>query len=77
MGGSDTGMIDRCPENNCTANILKIETHLINTLIVPKMVICSKAADGMANSETYDQTAPEEQSGLGLHCLLRPFCPNT
>ena len=33
--------------------------------------------DGMANSVDPDQTAPEEQSDLGLHCLLRPICPNT
>ena len=29
-------------------------------------------ADGMANSVDPDQ----EQSDLGLHCLLRPVCPN-
>ena len=26
-------------------------------------------ADGMANSVDPDQTAPQEQSDLGLHCL--------
>ena len=31
-------------------------------------------ADGMANSVDPYQTAPEEQSDLGLHCLLRPIC---
>ena len=31
----------------------------------------------MANSVEPDQTAPEEQSDQGLHCLLRPICPNT
>ena len=35
-----------------------------------------KDADGMANSVDPDQTA-SKQSGLGLHCLLRPICPNT
>ena len=30
-----------------------------------------KDADGMANSVGPDQTAPEEQSDLGLHCLRR------
>ena len=48
-------------------------------------------ADGMANSVDPDQTAPqgavwsgsalfaqvEEQSDLGLHCLLRHICPKT
>ena len=34
-------------------------------------------ADGMANSVDPDQTGSslEEQSDLGLHCLLRPVCP--
>ena len=30
----------------------------------------SKDADGMTNSVDPDQTAPKEQSDLGLHCLL-------
>ena len=36
-----------------------------------------KDADGMANSVDPDQTGPNEQSALGLHCLLGPICPNT
>ena len=40
-------------------------------------VIYSKDADGTADSVDPDQTAPKEQSDLGLHCLLRPVCPNT
>ena len=50
-----------------------------------------KDADRMANSVDHDQTAPleavwsgansvdpdQEQSDLGLHCLLRPDCPKT
>ena len=37
-----------------------------------------KDANGIANSEDPDQTAPrEEQSDLGLHCLPRPICPKT
>ena len=47
-----------------------------------------KDADKIANSVDPDQTAPEEQSDLGLHCLLKPlkehfgildhmFCPGT
>ena len=31
----------------------------------------------MANSEDPDQTAPQEQSDLGLHCLFKPSCPIT
>ena len=31
-----------------------------------------KDADGIANSEDL-----QEQSDLGLHCLLRPACPKT
>ena len=34
-------------------------------------------ANGIANSEDPDQTAPREQSDLGLHCLPRPICPKT
>ena len=30
-------------------------------------------ADEMTNRDDPDQTAP---SDLGLHCLLRPICPN-
>ena len=30
----------------------------------------------MTNCVDPDQTAPEEQSDLGLHCLPRPSCPN-
>ena len=29
---------------------------------------------GMANSVDPDQTAPKEQSDLGLHCLHMTFC---
>ena len=39
-------------------------------------IMCQKDADGMANSVVPDQTAPQEQSDLGLHCLPRPICPN-
>ena len=31
----------------------------------------------LANSVDPDQTAPREQCGLGLHCLLRSNCPKT
>ena len=30
----------------------------------------------LANSVDPDQTAPKEQSDLGLHCLLIQFCSN-
>ena len=33
----------------------------------------SKDADRITNREDTDQT---EQSDLGLHCLLKPICPN-
>ena len=36
-----------------------------------------KDAEEIANSVDPDQTAPEEQSDLGLHCLPRPVCPKT
>ena len=42
----------------------------------------SKDADRKAYSVVPDQPAPrgavlEEQSDLGLHCLLKPICPKT
>ena len=40
-------------------------------------VMSPNDADGMANSVDPDQTAPLEQSDLGLHYLLRPICPKT
>ena len=39
-------------------------------------VLCSKDADRITNGEDPDQMLHEEQSDLGLHCLLRPICPN-
>ena len=39
-------------------------------------VMCPKDADVMANRVDPDQTA-EEQSDLGLHCLLISVCPKT
>ena len=41
------------------------------------VVMHPKDADGMANIVDPDQTAPSEQSDLGLHCLLGPIVPNT
>ena len=40
-------------------------------------VFRQKDANGIANSEDSDQTAPQGQSDLGLHCLPRPVCPKT
>ena len=39
-------------------------------------ILRSKDADRITNRVDTDQTAPEEQSDLGLQCLLRPICPN-
>ena len=38
------------------------------------MQMSLKIFSGMANSVDPDQTAPQEQSDLGLHCLQMPFC---
>ena len=38
-------------------------------------VFCQNDANGIANSDDPDQTAP--LSDLGLYCLPRPICPNT
>ena len=40
-------------------------------------VFCQKDANGIANSEDPDQTAPQGAVDLGLHCLNRPVCPKT
>ena len=37
------------------------------------MQLFLKMLTGMANSVDPDQTAPLEQSDLGLHCLHMPF----
>ena len=39
--------------------------------MVLEQIISPKDADGMANIVDPDQIAPEEQSDLGIHCLLR------
>ena len=49
---------------------LKIQTKRPNL-----NAICQKHANGIANSEDHDQTAPEKQSNLGLYCLSRHVCP--
>ena len=36
-----------------------------------------KDAEGIANTVDPDQTAPQEQSDLGLHCLPGRACPKT
>ena len=36
-----------------------------------------KDADGMANSVDPIRLLFQKQSDLGLHCSLRPICPNT
>ena len=38
------------------------------------VVLSEKVATLSANSTGLDQTAPKEQSDLGLHCLLRLIC---
>ena len=39
--------------------------------------VSPKGADEIANSVDPDQTALYDQFDQGLHCLLRPICPNT
>ena len=53
-------------------NLSKIQTKRPNL-----KVFRQKDADEMADSEDPDQTALEEQSDLGRHCLPRPICPKT
>ena len=51
---------------------LKIQTKSPNL-----KVFSQEDANGIANSEDPDQTAPQEQSDLGLHSLPGPICPKT
>ena len=53
-------------------NLPKIQTKKPNLRL-----FCQKDVNGIANSVDPDQTAPKEQSDLGLHCLPRPICPKT
>ena len=48
-------------------NLPKIQTKSPNL-----RVLSQEDANGIANSEDPDRTAP-----LGLHCLPRPICPKT
>ena len=50
-------------------NLPKIQTKWKNLSVLPQ-----KDANGIANSEDPDKTAPTD---LGLHCLLRPICAKT
>ena len=64
-----------------TVKILKFPTPKKFAVITLKVeqdgfflrVMHLKDAEGIANSVDPDQ----EQSDLGLHCLLRPVCPKT
>ena len=40
-------------------------------------MLCLKIAGRVANSVDPDETPRSAASHLGLHCLLRPACPNT
>ena len=55
----------------CQARHCISQNSYYNTIILPKDVY------EMVNSADPDQTAPLEQSDQGLHCLLKPICPNT
>ena len=39
-------------------------------------MLCLKIAGGVANSVDPNETPRSAASHLGLHCLLRPVCPN-
>ena len=53
-------------------NKVAYQSAQIHMLICKLRAFSQKDANGIANSEDTDQTAP-----LGLHCLLRPICPKT
>ena len=56
--------------------MIKLGISKIIFLTVLKMeVMCPKDADRMANNVGPDQTAPLEQSDLGMYLLFRSICP--
>ena len=58
---------------NLCCNPPKIQTKRLNL-----REFYQNGANGIVNSEDPDQTAPlQEQSDLGMHCLLRSICPKT
>ena len=60
------------------AKKLRCKLQKIQTKTPYLMEFRQKGANGVANSEDPDQTAPlGEQSDLGLHCLPRPICLKT
>ena len=65
-----------------TVKFLKTETPKIIGVLtcilkIKEFLFLKEGTDRMANSEDPDQTAPQEQSDLGLHCLFKPSCPIT
>ena len=40
-------------------------------------MLCLNIAGRVANSVDHDETPRSAASHMGLHCLLRPVCPNT
>ena len=55
-----------------TVNVLKFLTF--NFSFVQLKSISDNMLAKIANSEDPDQTALQEQSDMGLHCMPRPFC---
>ena len=49
----------------------------VGTVSFYDRVMAPKGADRMTNSVDPEQTALQEQSDLGLHCLHSPICPKT
>ena len=47
------------------------------TYAVYYLLMCLKTAEWMANSIVSDQTQQKAVFDLGLHCLIRPICPDT
>ena len=71
-------------ESICTVKILKIGTPEIITIIVLQLeqldftvqYCVQKMQTEQQTEKTLIRLLHEEQSDLGLHCLLRPICPN-
>ena len=71
-------------ETVTTVKILKIGTPEIITIIVLQLeqldftvqYCVQKMQTELQTEKTLIRLLHEEQSDLGLHCLLRPICPN-
>ena len=56
--------------------IISLNSGIYFQIILLLLAVWQGISWRMTNSAEPNQTAPKEQSDLGLHCLLSIFCPN-